>query len=459
MKRAATADPVRPAAAPRRTADPAPVAPWRVRVAGGTAGVRERVAGTAAWAKLARWGGIFADLARPVVDAVRVGASFVSVLGWTTFVLGVVASVAGWHLGWQEFRILGAGLLVLFALSALFTIGRTQLDVAFEVDPLRLTVGDSAAGNLRVTNVARTPLLPVGLEIPVGLSAARFTLPPLRPGGAFSELVVIPTSHRGVIDVGPVRTQRGDPFGLLRREIAWTEQLELFVHPLTVPLESLGAGLLRDLEGQTTNDVSMSDLAFHTLREYVPGDDRRYIHWRSSAKLSGASGQSQFLVRQFLDTRRSHIAVVIDVHPDAYTDDEEFEVALSAGASITLRALADEMDTTIVCGASSAVQPAPHLALDTYSRALYGPQSLADATGRLNTLAPDVSAGVLVTGPQTDFDVFLRARAYLAPDVRLVAIQVRLGEELALRDTSGITVMALGSLAELPLLLRGGVTQ
>ena len=316
----------------------------------------------------------------------------------------------------------------------------------------------SAAGQLTVTNVAPTPLLPVGLEIPVGLASVRYTLPALRPSGTFSELVIIPTSRRGVIDVGPVRTQRGDPFGLLRREVTWTERTELFVHPRTVVLDTLGTGLLRDLEGQTTNDVSMSDLAFHTLREYVPGDDRRYIHWRSSAKVSGASGSSQFLVRQFLDTRRSHVAVVVDVHPSAYADPDEFETALSAGASVTLRALADEMDTTVICGDHTAVQPAPHLALDTYSRATLGTHTLQAATGRLNTLAPDVSVVVLVTGESTEFEMFQRARAYLAPEVRMVVIQVSPGADLALRETAGIAVLALGDLADLPLLLQGGIT-
>lgn len=379
-------------------------------------------------------------------------------LGWTTLAAGLIALASGWFLGWQEFRLLGASLLVLLGLAALFTIGRTQLDVSFDLHPVRLVMGESSAGRLAVVNVSRTPLLPLGLEVPVGLAAARFTLPLLRSGGAFSDVVVIPTSRRGVIDVGPVRTQRGDPFGLLRREIEWTPPAELFVHPRTVALDSLGSGLLRDLEGQTTNDVSMSDLAFHTLREYVPGDDRRYIHWRSSAKLSGASGQSQFLVRQFLDTRRSHVAVVVDVDAAAYAGEDDFELAVSAGASVTVRALADEMDTTIVCGEHAAVQPAPHLALDTYARAAFGPHTLQASTGRLNTLAPDVSAVVLVTGPRTAFEVFQRARAYLAPEVRMVVLQVQLGAPLALREASGLVVMTLGELRELPLLLHGGVT-
>ena len=39
-----------------------------------------------------------------------------------------------------------------------------------------------------------------------------------------------------------------------------------------------------DLEGVPSDQLSMSDLAFHALREYVPGDDLRHVHWRSSAK-------------------------------------------------------------------------------------------------------------------------------------------------------------------------------
>ena len=66
----------------------------------------------------------------------------------------------------------------------------------------------------------------------------------------------------------------------------------------------------------------MSDLAFHALRDYQPGDDRRYIHWRSSAKAG------RFLVRQFLDTRRSHVAVVVDSEAANYTDPDEFELAI-----------------------------------------------------------------------------------------------------------------------------------
>jgi len=396
------------------------------------------------------------EAVRPYLAKLVAGVQVVSALGWTMLGAAVVFAVLGARLGWREFSYLGAVLFFLVGGAALFAIGRTRLEVGFEVAPRRIVVGDAAAVQFSVKNIGTLPLLPIGLEFPVGEAVAGFTLPALAPGGSFEDVAVVPGPRRGVIQLGPVTTQRGDPFGVVRREVTWTEPTELFVHPRTVPLEPLGAGLLRDLEGRTTRDISMSDLAFHTLRDYVPGDDRRYIHWRSSAKFSGLADGERFMVRQFLDTRRSHIAVVTDVEQASYNSDEEFEVALSVGASIAIRALADEMDLTLVCGEHAAMQPPPHLALDTYSRADYDGWELAAATGRLNHLAPDASVVILITGPNCGFTEFQRARSFLPREVATLALRVNLGSRISLQDSVGLTLVSIGRLADLPRVLAGG---
>lgn len=393
--------------------------------------------------------------ARPVLDACGRVLATVTPFGWTTLALAGFGWLLAALFGWRELALLAAVLLVGFAIACGFTIGRMNLAVTLEADPLRVTVGESSAARVSVTNLARTPVLPIGLEFPVGEALGRFTLPALGAGASHDEVVIIPTQQRGVIELGPVVTQRGDPFGLVRREVTWTQRLELFVHPRRVPLEPLGAGLLRDLEGHTTNDTSMSDLAFHTLREYAPGDDRRYIHWRSSAKVSSASGSGTFLVKQFLDTRRSHIAVVVDADQASYADEAEFELAVSVGASVAVRALADEMDLTIVVGEHAASRPHPALALDTFSRAGHGPWPLAPSTGRLTQLAPDVSVAILVSGSRAGFGCFARARAHLAPEVHTFAITAERGAAMALRQASGMAVLTVGNLNDLPRVLLG----
>ncbi|MDO4717885.1 MAG: DUF58 domain-containing protein, partial [Propionibacteriaceae bacterium] len=383
----------------------------------------------------------------------------VSRLGWTVLGLAGLSWFVAARFGWAEAATFAAMLLASFSVACLFVIGRQQLLVGLDIDPLRVRVGESVAARVQVTNTARSPMLPLSLEFPVGVSVARFTLPGLGVGASHDEVIVIPTSRRGVIKIGPVVTQRGDPFGLVRREVVWAEPQEVFVHPRTVTLEPVGSGLLRDLEGYTTNDISMSDLAFHTLREYVPGDDRRYIHWRSSAKLSGASASSQFLVRQFLDTRRSHIAVVVDVAESSYHSPEEFELAVSVGASIAMRAISDEMDLTVVCGGHAVDKPPPFLALDTFSRAEYQERDLPGAVGQLNRLAPEASIVVLVSGGLGDFSSFQRARAYLPPEVNVFAVSANEEGRMNLHQGRGITVMTVGRLADLPKVLRGGQLQ
>ncbi|MEW1952199.1 DUF58 domain-containing protein [Terrabacter sp. NPDC080008] len=414
---------------------------------------------------------------RPVARVV----GWVSGLGWTILALGVVCWFVGARWGWTELLMMAAAALVLFVICLLLALGRTKVRIVAEVDPRRVTVGEPATGRILVTNEARTPMLPILVELPVGLSAARFVLPALTPGKAHEELFVVPTSRRGVIQVGPATTVQGDPLGLMRRTLTWTERTELFVHPRTVALESLGAGLLRDLEGSTTEDVSMSDLAFHALREYQPGDDRRYIHWRSSAKAG------KLLVRQFLDTRRSHVTVIIDPDPEQYRsghgrtgrtdrDDRQLErdvmaanapsatqadveTAISVGSSIMVRVMLDEQDCTIVCGSHKVTKSVPQVGLDAMSRVEPGPADLLPASLEAAELAPDTSTCFLVTGPHRPFVELQRAAAQFPPEVTRVVVVVDPQADHGIRRGGGLTILTLARLEDLRSLLVSGVAR
>jgi hypothetical protein len=384
----------------------------------------------------------------PVLGFLR----WVSPLGWAVLALGVAGWAVGAALGWTEWTMIGAAALALLACCVLLAVGRTRVRITTEVDPVRVTVGDPATGRIEVANDSRRGMLPLLVELPVGVSAARFTLPPLGAGKAHEELFVVPTSRRGVIPVGPATTVQGDPLGLVRRTLRWSEVTELFVHPRTISIEGIGAGLLRDLEGETTQDLSMSDLAFHALREYQPGDDRRYIHWRSSAKAG------RLLVRQFLDTRRSHLTIVVDADPASYAGGEaDVEVAISAAASLAVRAIMDEQDTTVLCRDQRASRTTGPLTLDALARVQIGPYDAFSLCGEALALAPDTSIAFLVTGSRRPFIEAQRALGQFEMEVHKVVLTVDASEQVGVKHVAGITLLNLRRLEDLRAVLVGGL--
>jgi uncharacterized protein (DUF58 family) len=382
----------------------------------------------------------------------------VTPLGWLTLAGSLAAWLLGARLGWIELVLAGAAGLLTFLLCGLLTIGRTLLRVQLDLRPFRLVAGTTADGVVEVTNTSRTRLLPIALELPVGPSSLHFEVPGIAAGHSHTERFEVPTTRRGVIPVGPATTVRGDPFGLLRRAVSWTDTRELFVHPATVLLEPLGSGLLRDLEGRTTNDISMSDLAFHALREYAPGDDRRYIHWRSSAKLAATVPDGRFMVRQFLDTRRAHLTVIVDDDRDAYADPEHFELAVSAAASIAVRAIRDELDTTVFAGRHPMHDGTVPLALDAFARAELGGSALSTLAARAVRIAPATSIALLVTGSVPSLAELRRAAAQFSPGVGVAVVRVDPGASPGRSAAGALTVLSLRELADLPVLLSGGLS-
>jgi uncharacterized protein (DUF58 family) len=389
--------------------------------------------------------------------------SLLTPLGATVLLASAVAWVVAATVGWIEL-LLGAttGLLVV-ALCGVFTISRARPRVELEPMPRRLVRGETATVEVRVWNNANARMLPLELEIVVNdqrggpASVETFALPSVAGQGLWRDTFPVVGARRGVITIGPATTVRGDPLGLLERRVRWTDVTSLYVHPATIPLAPLGTGLLRDLEGRATSELSMSDLAFHTLREYAPGDDRRYIHWRSSAKAVTSGGK--LMVRQFQDTRRTQLLVVIDGDRAAYRDPEEFELAISAGASIARQAVRDELDVTLLVADQQVKrrggQRVTHqIILDACSRAEHTHRPLADLVGDGVRQARDVTYAVVVTGPRSFADV-RRAASRVPRHVRTVVLRVAPQEKKGV-SPGAVAVLTLNQLTDLRTLLQKG---
>ncbi|MFJ6651277.1 DUF58 domain-containing protein [Microbacterium sp. NPDC091313] len=378
---------------------------------------------------------------------------------------GLAAGVA---LGWVEWMVAGATALVLLLMSVPFLFGARAYDVDLTLAHERIVAGHTLTGEVVVRNDGRRLALPGRLDIPVGRGLVEFGVPLLRPGHTVSQPLEIPSLARGIVRVGPVTTVRSDPVGLLRREHAFPDVHELYVHPRTVLLPSTSAGLIRDLEGNPTRRLVDADMSFHAIREYTPGDSWRQVHWKSTAKTG------QLMVRQYEESRRSRMAVVLAVAEAEYLDADEFELAVSAAASLGLRAVHDGRDLDVVTGSEiprvvrgrlRAIRHLPTVSprtlLDGFSgvdrlentMALEDVSRLAAETGERHSIA------YLVTGSVVDLTRLRQAALAFPVDTTVVAVRCDERAHPRMQVLAGLTVLTIGTLDDLSgLLVRGAAT-
>ncbi|GLB68649.1 DUF58 domain-containing protein [Arthrobacter mangrovi] len=381
---------------------------------------------------------------------VRPVLAVVSPLGWMVLGTCVLLFGLGAAFGWAEARTAGfmAALLLLIAVG--FVLGRSSYGVELDLARTRVAVGDHAVGSIAVTNTAAKPLLPAAMELPVGAGTAVFQLPRMQPGQVHEDLFTIPTQRRAVIVVGPVRSVRADPLGLLRRQMVWTEPTDLFVHPRTTALVGTASGFIRDLEGLPTKDLSSADVSFHALRDYVPGDDRRHIHWKTTARTG------QLMVRQFEETRRAHLAIAVSTNTEEYASEAEFELAVSAGASIGLQAIREQRNLSVMTQQGPLRSETGRNLLDEMTRIDGRPQRATAVELARSTAdaVPNASVFFLVTGAHTTPTQLRRAASTIPPGIRAFAIRCSFGTEASRATIGDLTVLSLGNLEDLGIVLR-----
>ena len=213
-----------------------------------------------------------------------------------------------------------------------------QVTLEFRAAPRRrprpFTVIETVAGQKRVASM---PALPAGQVMPL--------------------VYALDTSRRGSVTAGPMSLRRMDPLGLVVAERKVSGSCAVAVRPRRHHLRMLPTGRQRDLEGPT-REVSQGSASFHQLREYVPGDDLRHIHWRTSARTG------TLVVKQLVDTTKPEVVVIVDNRASAMKA-PDFEEVVEIAASILHAAEQDGFPCQLLFadGRDDAIDgmPIPHL--------------------------------------------------------------------------------------------------
>ena len=370
--------------------------------------------------------------------------------GWAVITLVMVGLVLAVAFQWVEALACALAGVVALALAAMRVALRPPHVVSIRVPNERIVAGQTAVGEISVRNERARSARSGIIELPIGTGTGEFVVPPLGAHETWDEMFLISSRHRGLINVGPARAVRSDALGLLRRVRMWDEPVLLHVHPRTVRVPFDATGFQLDVEGVSTGKLSSSDVSFHALRDYEPGDDRRAVHWQSTARLG------KLIVRQYEEMHRSHHVIVLDTSRDAW-DHDTFETAVSVAGSLGLANLRESRPVSLSTTEGWLPSGVAMRMLDALSEVKA--RSFGDLSRRVREAVaqrPGVSALTLIVGPNvTDIEAAHLAR--LAPiDVPVSIIRIGAEGVRARRDLGRGVLLDCSTLDDLPRIIVAG---
>ncbi len=115
-------------------------------------------------------------------------------------------------------------------------------------------------------------------------------------------------SRRGLFVLGPTYLRTGDPFGFYSVLLTYSAALPLLVLPPIVPLPNIQiAPGGRSGDGRPRPNAVDRTVSAASVREYVSGDSRRWIHWRTTAR------RDELYVRLFDGTPSGDWWILLDM--------------------------------------------------------------------------------------------------------------------------------------------------
>jgi uncharacterized protein (DUF58 family) len=191
-------------------------------------------------------------------------------------------------------------------------------------------------------------------------------LPDLPPGRACEIAMELTPARRGILRLRAVSLARPDALGLSRSVVREDAAHSVLVLPRRYPVPRLSLpGRRRYQPGGVSLASRVGESQeFRSLRDYLPGDPLRRVHWRSWAK----TGRP--VVREYEDQYFVRHALVLDTFAAAGAE-EDFEEAVSVAASFACSLLTQESLLDLLFVGDKAY-------CFTAGRGLGGPESLLE---------------------------------------------------------------------------------
>ncbi|WP_157411323.1 DUF58 domain-containing protein [Actinoplanes rectilineatus] len=339
-------------------------------------------------------------------------------------------------LGYRELAVPAVAAAAAIISGAATIWRRPRVEITRRVVPVRVHRGGEAHAEIEVRAVGRRcPAFQVRFE--VGRTPVRADVPALGRKSRYVTAVGLPTAQRGVHVVGAVTIHQEDRFGLWRRDTTISVAPEtLRVMPAVVLAPVPPATTAAAAEGPTRENSPEGGNTFHALREYVPGDDLRYVHWRASAR--SAAG---LRVRRYVDPVPLTVTVLLDLYRGAYASPADAETAIEVAASVLMAAVQHRREALLL---TTTATPAPG------GSSLPGSGGFLDllTVARLHDDPRRIQAPGLIQGPRAGHSglVTVLTGTREAPPEVLTGLIARYQRAVVLRLKSG----PAGERAEIP---------
>ena len=221
--------------------------------------------------------------------------------------------------------------------------------------PRQTAVGEPVKVTITVRNHSRRRrfLFAVEDELPDGLTSdakPKQLVTDLPPKASRSISYRLIPTYRGVYSLSEIMLSAPDLLGMYEFSRALPEINELVVYPKPIPLPPIWTPSATGRSGQTTmRRKSREGVDLYGVREYLPGDDLRRIHWKASAHAD------ELIITEREQQRSLSTTVLLDLDPRGHagqTERSSLEYAVTLAASLLVQALQQRAPAQLIADGS-----------------------------------------------------------------------------------------------------------